>query len=160
MSNKSRLQTNNENLQSLIDKANQLPEASGGGSSEYKTCTLKICFDEAFQSYCGDLYVDVGYCTLDESGNPKLVYVDGNDGEPLTSTSSFLTIENVLCGEGIVLNDAWTSDISWFDISCDNGNSTELLYDWLWVGTVGYIVVYPSAANSTITVTYTSDSWG
>jgi hypothetical protein len=39
MSNKTRLQTNNINLQNLITKANNLPDAgSGGGSVE--TCTL------------------------------------------------------------------------------------------------------------------------
>lgn len=33
MSNKSRLQTNNTNLQTLIDKANALPDAGSGGGS-------------------------------------------------------------------------------------------------------------------------------
>lgn len=43
MSNKSRLQTNNTNLQALIDKANNLPEAgSGGGSVETCTVTLNV----------------------------------------------------------------------------------------------------------------------
>lgn len=42
MSNKSRLQTNNENLQSLIDKANQLPDAGGGSGGEIGTCTITI----------------------------------------------------------------------------------------------------------------------
>lgn len=43
MSNKTRLQTNNTNLQALIDKANALPEAgSGGGSVE--TCTVTVTF--------------------------------------------------------------------------------------------------------------------
>lgn len=32
MSNKSRLQTNNTNLQALINKANALPDAGGGGT--------------------------------------------------------------------------------------------------------------------------------
>lgn len=39
MSNKSRLQTNNTNLQALIDKANALPDAGSGGS---ETCELTI----------------------------------------------------------------------------------------------------------------------
>ena len=42
MSNKSRLQTNNTNLQALIDKANALPDA-GGGSVE--SCTITIVPD-------------------------------------------------------------------------------------------------------------------
>lgn len=40
MSNKSRLQTNNTNLQALINKANALPEAGGGGSGGMETCTV------------------------------------------------------------------------------------------------------------------------
>lgn len=44
MTNKSRLQANNENLQSLIDKANQLPDAGGGGGSDgsIETCTVTV----------------------------------------------------------------------------------------------------------------------
>ena len=45
MSNKSRLQTNNTNLQALIAKANALPSAGSGGSSgggSLETCTVTI----------------------------------------------------------------------------------------------------------------------
>ena len=47
MSNKSRLQTNNTNLQALINKANALPDAGsgdGGGSSGggIESCTITI----------------------------------------------------------------------------------------------------------------------
>lgn len=41
MSNKSRLQTNNTNLQALIDKANMLPDASGSSGS-VETCTVTV----------------------------------------------------------------------------------------------------------------------
>ena len=40
MSNKSRLQTNNTNLQALIDKANSLPDAGSGGSGGVETYNL------------------------------------------------------------------------------------------------------------------------
>lgn len=41
MSNKTRLQTNNNNLQSILNKVNALPEAgSGGGSVE--SCTVRL----------------------------------------------------------------------------------------------------------------------
>lgn len=43
MSNKSRLQTNNTNLQALINKANALPDAGSGGSgANIETCTVTI----------------------------------------------------------------------------------------------------------------------
>jgi hypothetical protein len=44
MSNKSRLQTNNTNLQALIGKANALPEAGGGSGSveDVDTCNVVI----------------------------------------------------------------------------------------------------------------------
>lgn len=43
MSYKSQLQTNNENLQSLIDKANALPDAgSGGGGGSVETYNVSI----------------------------------------------------------------------------------------------------------------------
>jgi len=44
MSNKTRLQTNNTNLQALIDKANALPDAGGGsgGGGDLETCTLTL----------------------------------------------------------------------------------------------------------------------
>ena len=39
MSNKSRLQTNNTNLQNLINKANALPDVAGGGNAVIGTVT-------------------------------------------------------------------------------------------------------------------------
>ena len=43
MSNKTRLQTNNTNLQALINKANSLPDAGSGGSGgSVETCTVTI----------------------------------------------------------------------------------------------------------------------
>lgn len=47
MSNKTRLQTNNTNLQELINKANALPDAGSGGSGggSVEMCTLTIYAD-------------------------------------------------------------------------------------------------------------------
>lgn len=45
MLNKTRLETNNTNLQSLIKKANALPDAGGGGGSgggSVETCSINI----------------------------------------------------------------------------------------------------------------------
>lgn len=57
MSNKSRLQANNTNLQALITKANNLPDAGGGtGGGSIETCYVQInCFapamDESVATY-------------------------------------------------------------------------------------------------------------
>lgn len=53
MSNKTRLQTNNTNLQVLINKANALPDAGGdSGGGETISITINGYFDSAF-SYAG-----------------------------------------------------------------------------------------------------------
>lgn len=61
MSNKTRLQTNNTNLQALIDKANALPDAgsSGGGEINVDTCTLK---------FIGAGPCNIVYMTSDDTG--------------------------------------------------------------------------------------------
>lgn len=54
MSNKTRLQTNNTNLQALIDKANSLPDADSGGGSgggSVETCTVRIIADSPVQNF-------------------------------------------------------------------------------------------------------------
>lgn len=52
MSNKTQLQTNNADLQSLIDRINtakdtaaSLPEAGGGGGGSLETCTVSLRID-------------------------------------------------------------------------------------------------------------------
>ena len=45
MSNKSRLQTNNTNLQLLINKANALPNAGSGSGGAVETCIVQIICD-------------------------------------------------------------------------------------------------------------------
>ena len=45
MSNKSRLQTNNTNLQALINKANALPDAGGGGGSDGNFSSYTVTVD-------------------------------------------------------------------------------------------------------------------
>ena len=65
MSNKTRLQTNNTNLQALIDKANALPEAgSGGGGVE--TCTVTLTVTTGIARYGATKYVD-GILTCENS---------------------------------------------------------------------------------------------
>ena len=58
MSNKSRLQTNNTNLQALINKANALPDAGSGGSLETCTGTLSIPSDVPLADPVMVYYID------------------------------------------------------------------------------------------------------
>jgi hypothetical protein len=61
MSNKSRLQTNNTNLQALINKANALPDAGGGsGGGSVETCNLSLTPGTT---------ATIVYNTIDDSGN-------------------------------------------------------------------------------------------
>lgn len=70
MSNKSRLQTNNTNLQALIDKANALPDAGSGGSggASLETCTVTITIYDSM-AYTGDI---VG-TTVNDAGVGELM---------------------------------------------------------------------------------------
>lgn len=81
MSNKSRLQTNNENLQSLIDKANQLPDAGGGGAAG-GACDFSVTLLDRESS------VLPAYCTisyLDETSSPNMYIIN------MATTTSTLT---------------------------------------------------------------------
>lgn len=75
MSNKTRLQTNNMNLQALIDKANALPDAGSGGGGNIETCTVTLTADVGIIKYGVTKYVD-GVLTCENSV--------GNGAESLT----------------------------------------------------------------------------
>ena len=91
MSNKTRLQTNNANLQSLINKANALPDAgSGGGSIE--TCTVTITeFSNNIHAYC--------YTAFENN-----VLTPKGDTSSITSP---LTLNNVVCGSAIFVSNGY-----------------------------------------------------
>lgn len=70
MSNKTRLQTNNTNLQALIDKANALPDAGGsGGGATVEICNGEIIVDAPnmtdFTVYAVNENLQVSIITLD-----------------------------------------------------------------------------------------------
>lgn len=73
MSNKSRLQTNNINLQALIDKANALPDAggSGGGDPEYFTVTINDMAASAGFYYLSD---SATFATAPTAGTYQVLY--------------------------------------------------------------------------------------
>ena len=87
MSNKTRLQTNNENLQSLIDKANVLPDV--GGSENVETCTVTINILDGRAQNC--------FCCATR-------FINGSFTTHPNSLSTFpATITNVVCGSGLSL---------------------------------------------------------
>ena len=115
MSNKTRLQANNTNLQALIDKANALPEAgSGGGSVE--TCTVTMTTGIEVLAYGVTRYVGgVLVCEADKGyGNQEFTFDNvvkgscltvtflGFDSSDLDITNCTLKVENVVEPEGIV----------------------------------------------------------
>ena len=80
MSNKSRLQTNNINLQELIDKANALPDAgSDSGGGNIATCNVYIIMGMTTEGRFA------AYTTLDASGNmvPAVLENCGSATTPL-----------------------------------------------------------------------------
>ena len=95
MSNKTRLQTNNTNLQALITKANTLPDAGGGSSGgSVETCTVKILNNI---TSLGHKIGGLGYSYLDDAGNISATYSGNNN------TQTEIILENVICGSLLYL---------------------------------------------------------
>ena len=101
MSNKSRLQTNNTNLQALIDKANALPDAGGSGGASVETCTVTITTDRAVLLYGVTRYVDgILMCESDRGyGETEFTFDNVVKGSCLTVVflgldASSLTVTN------------------------------------------------------------------
>lgn len=93
MSNKSRLQTNNTNLQELIGKANALPDAdsgSGDGAS-VETCTVEITSDDGCISAC--------IATLFQNDEYDYAYYDVRYNASNVITP--ISISNVVCGSSV-----------------------------------------------------------
>lgn len=81
------LQSNNTDLQSILDTINALPDAGSDGTS-VETCTVTINLSGlSISSYCATIY-------RNGSVGNNCVF---------TTTSSSFTIENVVCGSPIVL---------------------------------------------------------
>ena len=76
MSNKTRLQTNNNNLQSILDTVNSLPSggSGSGGSANVETCSVT------------NLYTLTVFATTYKNGTFSVICTDG------------LKIENVVVG--------------------------------------------------------------
>ena len=89
MSNKLRLQTNNTNLQALIDKANALHDAGGSGGGRFETCTVTISF-----TYGDPTDVWISGTQLVDGNIQPFTFVD-NSNNPQSFTSP-LTISNIV----------------------------------------------------------------
>ena len=107
MSNKTRLQTNNTNLQSLIDKANALPEAgSGGGSASVDTCRVTIISN----GVGGALFNSFYYTCYSNS--------------ELTSQMSYYRTDNTTARDEVVKGSiiAFTGATNLISITCNGGS--------------------------------------
>lgn len=98
MSNKTRLQTNNTNLQSLIDKANALPDAGSGGVTSWNDLT-----DKPFGTIgISTLVVDLQ--ELNEKINAGTAIMS-SDGSLTKVSDAIVTMDGLVNGLTIMLDD-------------------------------------------------------
>lgn len=108
MSNKSRLQINNTNLQALISKANALPNAgSGSGGGSLETCTVTITLGSTAGNLGG-----IGYTSVQ---NNEIIACN-----KMLSDNSTVEI-TCLCGSVLVVNETFSR------ISHTYNNLTEIV---------------------------------
>ena len=100
MSNKTRLQTNNTNLQTLIDKANALPDAGSGSGGSVETCTVIFtCFD-SIEGYAYTAYEN------------NEITAKGELNHSVGTNPTSMTFSNVVCGSAIyVFNDYYANGL-------------------------------------------------
>lgn len=167
MSNKTQLQTNNNQLDALITRVNaakdaaaSLPDASGGGSAR-QTFTLKIVFHESYFDFINEnmgMSVAQGfaqYTCLGEDGNPVLSMIDAEDAL-IYSPTEIKIIENVLCDSLFMVQDEY----SW-DPVLTNESSVGLDPEWYQMdrrssGDIYGYLIRPCAANTTVVFTFYS----
>ena len=68
MSNKTRLQTNNNNLQTILNTVNTLPEGGSGGGMNFETTTLTVEFISSF-----GVFYTISYPKIE---NESITYID------------------------------------------------------------------------------------
>ena len=113
------LTSHNKQLQGLIDKANALPDAGGGGGS-LATCTVTIV-NNAENPMVGMgqpiEYLYLYATVLNNAGNMEpFYYYQEQLGE--------VTIPNVICGSALVVY-----PVHYFAFSCTCENSTVVILD-------------------------------
>jgi hypothetical protein len=102
MSNKIRLQTNNTNLQALIDKANTLPDAGGSGGGSVETCTVKFGgkTPPGTEIYYLDQAMTLQYATV--NGNTEYTILKDTIFIVLGYSDTTLDGYSSICGNSVV----------------------------------------------------------
>ena len=84
--------TNIENLNSILDTVNSLPDAGSGGGGTPETCTVNITCTNTTAAR-------ISYTRLNSDANLETVYNHYSTGE-----ISVLTLENVICNTLIFIS--------------------------------------------------------
>jgi hypothetical protein len=99
MSNKTRLQTNNTNLQALIDKANSLPDAGSSGGGSVETCTVTLIGEApiigAEKFWYTDETLNIRYVSLPDFNETTTLTVVKNSIVFIYSSGSTRVVGNI-----------------------------------------------------------------
>ncbi len=95
MSQKTDLQSNNVDLQSILATINALPEAGGGGGAEIETCTVRL----NVSTLMGDPVHFIFMCVVYENGVVKSLILPSSEFDEYgAGGNNFINIENVVLG--------------------------------------------------------------
>lgn len=147
MSNKQRLQTNNTNLQSLIDKANTLPDVGSGSVTPVVICPkLTILGSPNMWDIGAELYLQkVAYY----SNNELITLIDSNNtGLNINITNQEYEILNVDANKPVVIECESTGSIPVYKLSTDNLLKT---YTSIYQTVAVFMITNNSAATVTVT---------
>ena len=107
------LNSNNQQLQTILDTVNALPDAGSGGSSAPETCTVNITLTKLQGQYGFYTAIENGERILKTIGLVCVNAPTTNSDTPLTYTPDYnlvasgatgnLTFENVECGSYFIL---------------------------------------------------------
>lgn len=133
------LQSNNVELQEILDAVNDLPEAGGGGSSgggTVDTCTINVIDNLGYNTVC------VVATILNENGEVEI-------HNPLGNSEGSKTINNVLCNSALYVKEATT-------MGKINSEGMTLVESYQTIS----VFATPSTAGSVATITINSGSGG
>lgn len=134
MSNKSRLQTNNTNLQELIGKANALPDAGSGSGEdldsvitelETKVATLNTTLDGKAAGGGDGGSAETSVVTINTPVLCKYLGIDFQAKEETTSVFEAVKNSMVVIGSGIIINSSGCS----FPVATGAGSAAVMQLD-------------------------------